>query len=252
MRGGPWIFPELNGRRWACVGLDALARAEFPDSVTANPLNDPWFCDSWVGRITARLGADHSWGGWLEDRSHLWRGHYLPPGCTVHLGIDLNVPAGTLVLAPLAGEVMHAVPCREQGGGWGGWFVLRADKPPGGVDYLLLGHLAHRGLPQPGDRLTAGASVGTIGTPLENGGWYPHLHLQALSTAAWDAVQHDPDRLLDGYAWPGPDLAGQFPDPAQLVGLPASPREAARHAPRERTPAPNGDHAAGSAVSGRQ
>ena len=77
--------------------------------------------------LTARAGAEFSWGGWLEDRAHLWRGSYLPPGGAVHIGIDINAPAGTRVLSPLEGEVVHAVPDSELGGGWGGWLVLRAD-----------------------------------------------------------------------------------------------------------------------------
>jgi murein DD-endopeptidase MepM/ murein hydrolase activator NlpD len=216
----PWIFPGLTGNRWTRVDLDALARAEFPDTATSNPLNDPWTCDSWVRTVTARLGADHSWGGWLEDRSHLWRGHYLPPGGAIHLGIDLNVPAGTTVLTPLGGVVVHAAPCRALGGGWGGWFVLRADTPRDGAAYLLFAHLAHRGLPQRGQTFAERAPVGVVGMPDENGGWYPHLHLQALSEAAWEAVQHAPDTLLDGYGYASDSLRHLFPDPAPLIGLP--------------------------------
>jgi hypothetical protein len=85
---------------------------------------------------------------------------------------------------------------------------------------LLFGHLAHEGLPRPGERLAKGAPVGTVGTPEANGGWYPHLHLQSLSTAAWEAVRHAPDTLLDGYAFPAADLDRRFADPAPLVGLP--------------------------------
>ena len=118
MPESPWIFPALAGRRWVGADLDAIARVDFPATDYGNPLNDPWFCDRWVCEVATRLGADHSWGGWLEDRAHLWRGHYLPEGCAIHLGIDLNVPAGTTVLAPVSGEVMHAVPCRALGGGW--------------------------------------------------------------------------------------------------------------------------------------
>jgi len=220
MHAAPWILPDLAGTRWARVGLDALARAEFPDTGSANPLNDPWFCNGWVRGVAARLGAHHSWGGWLEDRSHLWRGHYLPPGCSIHLGIDLNVPSGVTVLTPFSGQVMHAVGCRDQGGGWGGWFVLRADTPRCAAAYLLFGHLAHEGLPRLGERLAEGAPVGTIGTPEANGGWYPHLHLQSLSSAAWEAVRHEPDTLLDGYSFPAADLDRRFADPAPLVGLP--------------------------------
>jgi murein DD-endopeptidase MepM/ murein hydrolase activator NlpD len=219
MPEAPWIFPALAARRWARADLDALACADFPATDGPNPLNDPGFCDRWIGGVAVRLGADHCWGGWLEDRAHLWRGHYLPEGCTIHLGIDLNVPAGTTVLAPVSGEVMHAVRCRALGGGWGGWFVLRADAPVGGAEYVLLGHLAHKGLPPPGARITGGTAVGVIGTPQENGGWYPHLHLQALSGAAWEAVEHAPDALLDGYGYPDPALSRLFPDPAPLVGL---------------------------------
>ena len=58
MQTAPWIFPTLSGTRWAPVGLDALARAEFPDVSAENRLNDPWFCDAWVGRVATRLGVD--------------------------------------------------------------------------------------------------------------------------------------------------------------------------------------------------
>jgi murein DD-endopeptidase MepM/ murein hydrolase activator NlpD len=115
---------------------------------------------------------------------------------------------------------MHAVPCRALGGGWGGWFVLRADVPEGGAQYVLLGHLAHAGLPEPGERIARGTRVGAVGTSAENGGWYPHLHVQALSGEAWEAVQRAPDALLDGYGYPDPRLTRWFPDPAGLVGLP--------------------------------
>jgi len=219
MSEAPWIFPALAGRRWTKANLDALARVEFPATDGPNPLNDPGFCEQWVNEVASRQGADHCWGGWLEDRAHLWRGHYLPDGCTIHLGIDLNVPAGTTVLAPVSGEVMHAVPCRDLGGGWGGWFVVRDDTPAGGAEYVLLGHLAHAGLPQAGERLVRGRPVGVIGTAEENGGWYPHLHLQAISGAAWEAVQHAPDALLDGYGYADADLSRLFPDPAPLVRL---------------------------------
>jgi murein DD-endopeptidase MepM/ murein hydrolase activator NlpD len=219
MPEAPWIFPALADRRWARANLDALARVEFPAGAEPNPLNDPGFCDRWVSAVATRLGAEHCWGGWLEDRAHLWRGHYLPEGCTIHLGIDLNVPAATTVLAPISGEVMHAVPCRALGGGWGGWCVLRADAPEEGAEYVLLGHLAHAGLPRAGTHLARGTPVGIIGTHEENGGWYPHLHLQAMSGEAWEAVQHAPDALLDGYGYADASLSRLFPNPAPLAGL---------------------------------
>src|SRR3954463_5026339 len=123
----------------------------------------------------------------LSRKAPVW---YLPNACP-HRGSALLPP--NLSYQPieitysnrLSGEVMHAAPCRASGGGWGGWFVLRADVPEGGAEYVGLGHLAHAGLPQAGARITRGTPIGVIGTPHENGGWYPHLHLQALSGEAW-------------------------------------------------------------------
>ena len=86
----PWIFPALAGRRWVGANLDAIARIDFPATDHGNPLNDPWFCDHWVGEVATRLGADHSWGGWLEDRAHLWRGHWGKLKIRVHAGIGIN------------------------------------------------------------------------------------------------------------------------------------------------------------------
>ena len=60
MHDAPWIFPGLAGTRWVRVALDALARAELPDTGGGNNLNDPVFCDAWVRGLAARRGADHS------------------------------------------------------------------------------------------------------------------------------------------------------------------------------------------------
>jgi len=219
MSEGPWILPALARRRWGRVDLDALARADFPATEGTNPLNDPVVCGEWVRRVAARAGAHYCWGGWLEDRAHLWRGHYLPTGCTTHLGIDLNAPAETLVLSPVSGEVVLMARSHAPVGGWGGWLVVRADRAEGGAAYVLIGHLAHAGLPPAGARITRGASIGVIGSPEENGGWHPHLHLQAITGEAWEAVSRAPDLLLDGYSYPGAALRRLYPDPAPLTGL---------------------------------
>ncbi len=102
---------------------------------------------------------------------------------------------------------------------WGGWLVLRSGEPEGGADYVLPGHLAHAGLPPAGTHVTRGTAVGVIGKPEQNGGWYPHLHRQALSAEAWEAVQHAPDALLDGYGYADASLSRRLPNPAPLAGL---------------------------------
>ena len=103
--GGVKIFPDLLNAKWEEVNLDAHAQEEIRDE--KNPLLDPVACDSWVTGIAKRYGADYTYGGYLEDRAYLWRGHYLPKGPQEHLGIDYNVPAGTKVALLQDAEVFH-------------------------------------------------------------------------------------------------------------------------------------------------
>jgi 4-aminobutyrate aminotransferase-like enzyme/Ser/Thr protein kinase RdoA (MazF antagonist) len=101
---------------------------------------------------------------------------------TRHLGLDIFMAAGTRVFTPLAATVV-SVEIEPDPLGYGCLIALRHE-PEGCPPFISLwGHLAHEALGRltAGDRLDAGALVGKMGTPVENGGWAPHLHLQ-LST----------------------------------------------------------------------
>jgi hypothetical protein len=192
----PLLFPALATASWVEVDLDALARRDFPDG--DNPLNDAVICTTWVCELAKGLGVDFTLGGFMEDRSHLWRGHYHDPAVMRHLGVDYNVPEGTEVVAPVACMVERVL--REKGvwGGWGGFVVLRLHEPVAEGAFLMLGHLDHVALPEPGRVLAAGDVLARVGGPAENGGWYPHLHAQLVTDRAW--TQHD-GRMeeMDGY-----------------------------------------------------
>lgn len=211
------IFPDLKGKKWAEVDLGALAVKEFPETAGPNKLLDPQFCDDWVVAKARERGADFTYGGYLEDRAHLWRGSYLPPGTQLHLGIDYNVPAGTRVAACADGEVTHII---EQGieGGWGGLVVLKLTNPPlKAADYLYYGHLAWDGTVKVGQKVKAGDIVGHIGLPHQNGVWFPHLHVQLVSQAQMDKAGGVPE-LVDGYMQP-PVPRDEFADPGLLIDL---------------------------------
>jgi murein DD-endopeptidase MepM/ murein hydrolase activator NlpD len=209
----PSIFPTLAAARWAEVDLDGLSRTARPPG-TPNSLLDAGACGRFVDGVAESLGADHTHGGYGEDRGHLWEGHYLPAGKAVHLGIDLNVPAGTPVTTPAACRVVRSRADPDQDGGWGGFVVLALDEPLGAATHVAYGHLAHAGLPPEGTRFRKGDVVGTVGGPAENGGWFPHLHVQCLD--AGTAAEHGPGfEAMDGYGAPA-DLAGH-PDPGPLV-----------------------------------
>ncbi|MDZ7739660.1 MAG: aminotransferase class III-fold pyridoxal phosphate-dependent enzyme [Bacteroidales bacterium] len=100
---------------------------------------------------------------------------------TVHLGIDLFVPAGTELYAPLDGTV-HLFEYNEGKLDYGHMIILSHDTG-GGEFYTLYGHLAassFEGLEE-GLQIKKGEVFARAGSPDENGGWSPHLHFQIIT-----------------------------------------------------------------------
>ena len=135
---------------------------------------------------------------------------------TRHLGLDLFMAAGTKVFTPLPATVV-SVEIETDPLGYGCLIALRHE-PEGCPPFVSLwGHLAHEatGRLTPGQRLEAGALVGEMGAPAENGGWAPHLHLQ-LSTdtnlSATEILGVGEARYLD--VW-----AELFPDASAFAGI---------------------------------
>ncbi len=135
---------------------------------------------------------------------------------TVHLGLDVFVPAGSSVHAPLDGIVVD-VAIRGDALDYGGVVALEHRTGTGVAFYTLYGHLAHEvtGRVTPGQAVAAGDVIGLIGSPAENGAWPSHLHLQLALTSFgrgvdWPGVA-DPDDLDDWLEC--------YPNPAMLLGL---------------------------------
>ncbi|HTM83391.1 MAG TPA: peptidoglycan DD-metalloendopeptidase family protein, partial [Mycobacterium sp.] len=112
---------------------------------------------------------------------------------------------------PLA-AIVKSVEIEEDPLGYGCLVALEhfpQDCPP---FITLWGHLAHEAMDRltPGQRLEAGAVVGEMGAPGENGGWAPHLHFQ-ISTdptlAARDILGVGEARYLDVWRELFPDAA---------------------------------------------
>jgi glycosyltransferase involved in cell wall biosynthesis len=191
------IFPHLQRHSWEWVNLNSRLKIYVRDGLP-NPLLNPKFCDK---RVQAVANADFTWGGYMEDRRDIWRGHYHEPGHTIHLGIDFNVPAGTPAFLPIGASLIEATYDKDQNGGWGGKLVFR-----NATDMFLMGHLE--------DIVTRvtiyrpGSVVGWVAPSSRNGGWYPHLHLQCLTKY---------EKNVDGYAKAAADLRDRFPDPRNLL-----------------------------------
>jgi murein DD-endopeptidase MepM/ murein hydrolase activator NlpD len=213
----PFIFPTLTDATWAEADLDRHSLI-VPRPGGANPLLDPETCDAFVRSTAEGLGVDLTYGGYGEDRSNLWAGHYHKAGVVIHLGVDFNVPAGTPVIAPEGATVFRVARDPDQDGGWGGFVALALDEEWQGARFLIYGHLAHADLPKLGDRLRPGDRVGTVGQPGENGCWYPHLHVQCAQASSLELYGRELERM-DGYGTVE-DLV-RHPDPTSMVCIAA-------------------------------
>src|SRR3989338_11078822 len=126
------LFPEIKSAKWTKINLNT-------ESLKTNiDTSNSAACNEWVKSLHVARKVDYSYGGFLEDRSNLWKNHYNKEiGAFIHLGVDFNVPAGTKVALAKRARVEHVMIDQDQHGGWGGmvvWKLLDEDK------YLLYGH----------------------------------------------------------------------------------------------------------------
>jgi len=102
-----------------------------------------------------------------------------------HLGLDVIVPLGTPLCAPLD-AVVQTSDYEEGEGNYGGNVLLRHDSPLFDTFYSLYGHLNREKLPAPGTRFAAGQTFAWIGDFHENGNWFYHTHLQVITQKGVD------------------------------------------------------------------
>ncbi len=138
---------------------------------------------------------------------------------TVHLGIDLFVPAGSNVRAPLDG-VIHAFADNQVPLDFGPVVILKHSIDDEDEFFTLYGHLSRESLQalSVGKQVAKGQIFAKIGTAQENGGWPPHLHFQIIA----DLLDLNED-------FPGVARASEreiwksiCPDPNLLLGIPAA------------------------------
>lgn len=213
------IAPDDCNPDAVLVNLDALARELKPRDDARSPLLDADVLDRLLRRLHHRWNAAYSFGGYVEDRRVLWRGSYLTDDTALHLGIDVNLPAQTAISLAYDATLVRHTHDDDQRGGWGGVAIYRLDHPVGDITHVLYAHLARGSLRHSvGAHIRSGEVVAHLGRSDENGGWYEHLHVQALTQAAWDATGGEL-RNFDGYA-PVRFQSGHplFPDPWPLIG----------------------------------
>ena len=143
----------------------------------------------------------------------------MPERRTIHLGLDIFLPAGSPVYAPLEGTV-HSFQNNTQPMDYGPCIILEhAVDDSALVFYTLYGHLSVESLTglYEGKRIGKGERFAALGDPSVNGGWPPHLHFQIVA----DMLGNKGDFPGVG----GPGLRNVWlslsPDPNAIVGVPA-------------------------------
>lgn len=203
------LFPTFAREKFASVNLDSEARlwaaenpALFPND-GQNPLrlteNNSLLVD-WVHK---KHGVRASFGGYLEDRSFLWKDTYLSStGSFIHAGVDINIPAGTPIRLPFDGVILRTDDDTPAAWGWGPRvFVMPRSEERHSPNEALVLIIAHLGAVRvrSGEIVKEGLHFADVGTPPGNGGWFPHIHLQAIRRDYFDELSQSGFESLDGY-----------------------------------------------------
>ncbi|NWG12192.1 MAG: aminotransferase class III-fold pyridoxal phosphate-dependent enzyme [Acidobacteria bacterium] len=142
---------------------------------------------------------------------------------TVHIGLDIFMPAGEPVIAPLEGLV-HSWRDNKARHDYGPCIILEHRVSAGGssqlVFHTLYGHLSRESLAglRPGKPVRRGERIAAIGDYPSNGDWPPHLHFQVIT----DLLDHE--GTFPGVARPSDRAVWKSlcPDPNLICGVPAS------------------------------
>ena len=174
------VFPELSGRPY-------VADMSYNNSVLAGM--DERDQRRFQAILEAEMGQAHSWGvaGYLERRDTLLRNcpQMVAEQRFFHLGLDVIVPLGTRLCAPLPAKVAEAD--YEAGeGNYGGFVLLEHAAERYESFYSFYGHLCKSTLPRPGRVMEPGEPFAEIGDFHENGNWFYHTHIQVITRRGFD------------------------------------------------------------------
>jgi Peptidase family M23 len=195
------LFPQLQNAIWKKVDLNEHAQREADRAKQLYPHDIPHVCDAFVKRVHKKINTTYSYGGYMEDRTFLWRDTYMAHTNTfIHLGVDIQVPAMTQVHVPHECTVVQVVDDTPEHHGWGTRVTVLFEKTIGRKRlYGIFAHLVPSML-RVGMQLHAGNMLGQVGTSKQNGGWFEHLHVQTIDLSDSKMPVEDILSTIDGYA----------------------------------------------------
>ena len=139
--------------------------------------------------LDEKMGSTYRWGfsPYLERRDTLLGDcpQMVADQRFIHLGLDVIVGLGTPLHAPLDATVFKSG--YESGeGNYGGYVLLKHESPCFETFYSFYGHLCKDRLPVAGKAFPAGSAFAQIGDFHENGNWFYHTHIQAITQKGLD------------------------------------------------------------------
>ncbi|SCX92867.1 peptidoglycan DD-metalloendopeptidase family protein [Flavobacterium caeni] len=161
--------------------LDLSAANQAMDGVD---VTDAEAFENHLKEILANHGADAAFGGYNETRALYKRSALFYESDAeqrnIHIGLDIWMPAGTAVLAPLDGTV-HSFDYNAGLGDYGPTIILEHQLGPL-TFYTLYGHLSVESIAELeiGDRFLKGQKLAELGDASVNGDYAPHLHFQII------------------------------------------------------------------------
>jgi murein DD-endopeptidase MepM/ murein hydrolase activator NlpD len=190
------VFPSLAGQPACEINLNSIAiqwlRQHPSEPIPEKGLSAQTHLQMII-QAQREHGVAYSYGGWMEDRSTLLKGTYLDEEKKyMHVGVDINAPEGTPVAVSREGTVIHIDDDHPEEGGWGPRVIIQVKDSPIALIYT---HLDPEILCKVGDILRPGTVFAKIGPPSHNGGWFSHLHVQALSQEALAMFKKDPGSI---------------------------------------------------------
>lgn len=174
--------------------------------VQQNPRLNTSSIDGQLKLLDIATGHDPSvgtYGGFLEDRTELWRVEYPPVAGrpTWHLGLDINnLEAGEAVCSLTYGVVVDVFVDNAdvKSNGWGGRIIIMS-----GGQFVLYGHLSHESIVSAdmkvGTAVKRGQVIGKVGSTDVNGHWFAHLHIQCMTRSFIQERYEGKYDQIDGY-----------------------------------------------------
>lgn len=219
------IFPKLKNKVFGYLNLnlEAIKWSEGENidlSIDENILLDPEKCEEFIKDIHKKYSIDFSYGGWMEDRSFLWRDGYLEKDkIFIHFGIDINVATETEIATDFDAEVVKIDNDFPLDGGWGPHVIL---KNLSKSIYVLYAHLDENILCKVNDKLEKGTIFAKVGHAPQNGNWFPHVHIQTIEESYYLELEKNNDwEKFDGYGLKNEIEINtkKHPDPMQYISL---------------------------------